>query len=83
MGFNYYDHLDLIDYVPVNQKIKKKMFVGGEWQDQVFIQVDWTNEIGKWLREKYPNPGYLKDWWQTGNRVTMNDKVYVHWKLCE
>ena len=83
MGFNYYDHVDIVDYVPVNQKIKKKILIDGEWQEQVFIQVDWSRALETWLREKYPNQGYLKDWWMTGKGVTINDKVYVHWKLCE
>jgi hypothetical protein len=74
--------LDIVDYVPVNQKIKKKILIDGEWQEQVFIQVDTSSNLAKFLVEKYPNSGYLKDWWQTGNRVTMSDKVYVHWKLC-
>ena len=76
-------YLEILDYVPVNQKIKKKMFINNEWQEQLFIQVDWSRALETWLREKYPNQGYLKDWWLTSKRVTMNDKVYVHWKLCE
>ena len=83
MGFNYYDHVDIIDYVPTNRKIKKKIFINNEWQEQIFIQCNWTRALEDWLREKYPSQGYLKDWWLTGKRVTINDKVYVHWKLCE
>jgi hypothetical protein len=83
MGFNYYDYLDIIDIVPTNKKIKKQILVDNEWQEQIFIQVDWSGALETWLREKYPNQGYLKDWWITSKRVTMNDKVYVHWKLCE
>lgn len=77
------DYIDIIETVPTNNKIKKRMFINGEWQDQLFIQVDWSRSLENWLREKYPNQGYLKDWWITSKRVTMNDKVYVHWKLCE
>jgi len=69
--------------VPTNRKIRKKIFIDGEWQEQLFIQVDWSRALETWLREKYPNSGYLKDWWLNGKRVTINDKVYVHWKLCE
>jgi len=83
MGFNYYDHVGIIDYVPVNNKIKKKIFIDGEWQEKLFIQCDWSRNLETWLREKYPSQGYLKDWWLTEKRVTMNDKVYVHWKLIE
>jgi hypothetical protein len=83
MGFNYYDHVDIIDYVPTNRKIRKKIFINNEWQEQIFIQVDWSRALETWLREKYPNQGYLKDWWLTSKRVTINDKIYVHWKLCE
>jgi hypothetical protein len=81
MGYNYNDHVDIIDIVPTNRKIKKQILVDNEWQEQLFIQVDWSIELSRWLQEKYPNKGYLKDWWGTCNRVTMNDKVYVHWKL--
>jgi hypothetical protein len=83
MGFKYYDHVDIIDYVPTNRKIRKKIFIDGEWKEQVFIQVDWSRALETWLREKYPNQGYLKDWWLTNKRVTINDKIYVYWKLCE
>jgi hypothetical protein len=83
MGFNYYDPVDIIDYVPTNQKITKKMLIDGEWQDQLFIQTEWSRALETWLREKYPNQGYLKDWWMTSKRVTISDKVYLHWKLCE
>ena len=86
MGFKYYDHVDIIDYVPTNRKIKKKIFINNEWQEQLFIQVDWSRALETWLREKYPeNQGYLKVWWLTSHpkRVIINDKIYVHWKLCE
>ena len=75
-------YLEVIDYVSVNNRIKKKLFIDGEWQEQLFIQCDWSPNLEKWLREKYISNGYLKDWWITGSRVTINDKVYVHWKLC-
>lgn len=81
--YNLVQYVDYIDVVPTNNKIKKKMFIDGEWQEQLFIQVDWSRALETWLWEKYPNKGYLKDWWTTSKRVTMNDKVYVHWKLVE
>lgn len=81
--YNLVQYIDYLDVVPINNKIKKRLFINGEWQEQLFIQCDWSRNLEFWLREKYPNQGYLKDWWKTNNRVTMNDKVYVHWKLCE
>ena len=81
--YNLVQYVDYVDTVPTNRKIKKKIFINNEWQEQVFIQVDWSRALETWLREKYPNQGYLKDWWLTSKRVTINDKIYVHWKLCE
>jgi hypothetical protein len=81
--YNLVQYVNHVDIVPTNNKIKKRMFINSEWQEQIFIQCDWSKALETWLREKYPNQGYLKDWWITSNRVTMNDKVYVHWKLCE
>lgn len=81
--YNLVQYIDYLDVVPTNNKIKKKLFINGEWQEQLFIQSDWSRNLENWLREKYSNQGYLKDWWMTSKRVTMNDKVYVHWKLCE
>lgn len=81
--YDLVQYIDYLDVVSINNKIKKRLFINGEWQEQLFIQCDWSRNLESWLREKYPNQGYLKDWWKTNNRVTMNDKVYVHWKLCE
>lgn len=81
--YNLVQYIDYIDVVPTNNKIKKKLFINNEWHEQLFIQCDWSRNLESWLREKYPNEGYLKDWWMTSKRVTMNDKVYVHWKLVE
>jgi hypothetical protein len=81
--YNLVQYVDHVDTVPTNRKIKKKIFINNEWQEQLFIQVDWSRALETWLREKYPNQGYLKDWWLTNKRVTINDKIYVYWKLCE
>lgn len=81
--YNLVQYVGYLDVVPTNNKIKKRLFINGEWQEQLFIQCDWSRHLESWLMEKYPNQGYLKDWWMTSKRVTMNDKVYVHWKLCE
>jgi hypothetical protein len=84
MGFNYYDYADIVDYsAPTIKKIRKRIFINGEWEEQLFIQVNWSRVLETWLRENYPREGYLKDWWLTSKRVTMNDKIYVHWKLSE
>jgi hypothetical protein len=64
-------------------KIKKRQMIAGEWQEVLFVQVAWSRNLEKWLWEKYPKQGYLKDWWYAGTRVTMHEKVYFYWKLCE
>lgn len=71
------------EYIPTDIQIKKKILVDNEWQDRIFVQLDCSKKLEEWLLGKYPNQGYLKDWWKTGTRVTMTDKVYVHWKLME
>lgn len=76
-----YDHY--IQTVPINSKVKKRIFIDGVWKEILFIQIDTSKQLETWLQEKYPNQGYLKDWWITSERVTMTDKIYVHWKMCE
>jgi hypothetical protein len=80
---DYQEATTYIDEKPNLVKIKKTINLGNEWQEVVFIQCKKTEPATEWLKEKYPNHGYLKDWWTTYNHVIMNEKVYIHWKLCE
>lgn len=92
MGNDSSTKMDLTDYQeattyivenPNLVKIKKTICHGNDWQEVVFIQCKKTDPAIKWLKEKYPNHGYLKDWWDTYTHVIMREKIYFHWKLCE
>lgn len=74
---------EYVDAVPTHLKIKKKILVNNEWKDQVYVQIDRNKNVETWLRERYTNQGYLKDWWLTSNSAIMTDQIYVFWKLCE
>lgn len=75
-------------------KIKKKMLSPANvWEDRTFIKLPKRNsdrfsnkdDIENWCREHYGAPKYQGSWWvlPTAGYVILDEKVYVHWKLCE
>ena len=88
MGLTTYQD-DIIDVVPQTQKIKKKIAVNGVWEDRTFIRIPvgpdrmGPSELEKWCREHYKEPRYLGPWVKISGYVILDEKTYVHWKLCE
>lgn len=83
---------DIIDAVPVTQKIKKKIQVGSEWEDRLFIRIPvkgtdhyakGNSEIEAWCHEHYGEPRYLGPWFKVSGYIILDEKTYFHWKLCE
>ena len=80
---------DIVDAVPVTQKIKKKIQVGNEWEDRMFIRIPigpdrmGPGELEKWCRDHYKEPRYLGPWFKVSGFIVLDEKTYVHWKLCE
>jgi hypothetical protein len=80
---------EIIDVVPQVQKIKKKIQVGHEWEDRIFIRIPigsdryGPGELEKWCRERYKEPKYLGNWFKVSGYIVLDEKTYVHWKLCE
>lgn len=80
---------DIVDAVPVTQKIKKKIQVGHAWEDRMFIRIPvgpdrlGPGELEKWCRQHYKEPRYLGPWFKVSGFIVLDEKTYVHWKLCE
>jgi len=82
---------EIIDVVPQTLKIKKKIQVGNEWEDRMFIRIPippdrygtGTSPLEKWCREHYKEPKYLSNWFKISGYIVLDEKTYVHWKLCE
>lgn len=80
---------EIIDVVPQTQKIKKKIAVDGIWEDRQFIRIPIGPErlgpgkLEKWCRERYKEPKYLGNWFKVSGFIILDEKTYVHWKLCE
>jgi hypothetical protein len=78
---------DIVDAVPQTQKIKKKVPVDGVWEDRMFIRIPVHNRIPSnlenWCREHYNEPRYLGPWFKVSGYIVLDEKTYVHWKLCE
>ena len=80
---------EIIDVVPQTQKIKKKIQVGNEWEDRMFIRIPvqadrhGPGELENWCRQHYKSPRYLGPWFKVSGFIILDEKTYVHWKLCE
>ena len=86
---NYED--DIIDVGPNDfHKTKKKIWQDNEWVDKTFIRFlpkDYNayggSEMEKWCRQHYGEPRFQGPWYKVSGYILMDDKTYVHWKLCE
>ena len=79
---------EIIDVVPQTQKIKKKIAVDGVWEDRTFIRIPIGSdriptELEAWCHEHYRAPRYLGPWFKVSGYIVLDEKTYVHWKLCE
>lgn len=61
---------------------KKAYWNGSDWETMNFYELKGEVEIIEWLKEHYKKQ-YSGTWWTTFNTVAMNEKIYIHWKLCE
>ena len=85
-------HYEIIDAVPATQITQKVIFRNNNWETVSFIRIPvrgvdrlarGKSDIENWCYEKYGNPTYLGPWCKVENYIIMEDKIYVHWKLCE
>ena len=80
---------DIIDAVPVEQKVKKQVAVNGVWEERQFIRIpigperSGPGELENWCREHYNQPRYLGPWFKVSGYIILDEKTYTHWKLCE
>jgi len=83
---------EIVDMVPETQKIKKKIQVGNEWEDRVFIRIpvhgtdrltNGTSKLETWCRERLGEPKYLGEWFKVSGYIVLDEKTYVWWRLCE
>jgi len=88
MGLRPIDY-DIIDAVPVEQKVKKQVAVNGVWEERQFIRIpigserSGPGELENWCREHYNQPRYLGPWFKVSGYIILDEKTYTHWKLCE
>lgn len=90
---------NVIDAVPQQQQIKKKIEKNGEWVDRIFIRVPVSelkmnrgtaangyrscSELEEWCYTHYKEPRYLGPWFKVSDYIILDEQVYTHWKLCE
>jgi hypothetical protein len=91
MGLRPVDY-DIIDAVPQQQIVKKKIEVNGAWEDRQFIRIPvrhtelrarGTSELEEWCYKHYSNPKYLGNWFKVSGYIILDEQTYTHWKLCE
>lgn len=71
-------------------KTKKKIWQDNEWVDKTFIRLlpkDYNkyngSEMENWCRQHYGEPKFQGAWYKVSGYILMDEKTYVHWKLCE
>lgn len=79
---------EIIEAFPQTQKIKKKIAVDGVWEDRMFIRIPIGSdriptELEAWCHDHYKTPRYLGPWFKVSGYIILDEKTYVHWKLCE
>jgi hypothetical protein len=83
---------DIIEAVPVEQKVKKQVAVNGAWEERQFIRIPirnadhrarGTSELEEWCYKYYQSPRYLGPWFKVSGYIILDEKTYTHWKLCE
>lgn len=66
---------------------KKRMWNGNDWETIIFYEMKKPasdrQKINEWLTTHYSSAIYSKTWWETWDGIIMNEKIYIHWKLCE
>ena len=81
-----YEYIDEQPAPP--RKIKKTVPDNkGGWEERTFIRVhvgeSSSSELEKWCRDHYKHPRYLGPWFKVSGYIVLDEKTYVHWKLCE
>jgi hypothetical protein len=86
---------EIVDAVPQQQKIRKQVPVpigAGEFEERVFIRIpvrgvdrlrQGDSKLETWCRTHYKEPRYLGPWFKVSGFIVLDEKTYVHWKLCE
>jgi len=62
---------------------KKTFWNQKEWEIMNFYEMKQEIQTVEWAKSHYGNTHYSKTWWVTHNNIVMNEKIYIHWKLCE
>lgn len=91
MDVDSYQIIEYIDAVPTTSKQRKQLFENGEWVERTFIRIpvktsnrySESSELEDWCRTHYKNPQYLGRWFKIDGYIILDDRTYVHWKLCE
>ena len=80
-------YVEIRDYKedPTIKPVVKQIEKDGQWVPVNFYKMRCTTEMEEWCRKKYGASKYLSDWFllPTAGYIVMNEKTYLHWKLCE
>ena len=83
-----YEFVDQGD-APGVRKVKKMISVNGVFEEHIFYRImsyqgNWNRRsLLDWCEQHYGKINYLKTYWIAFDNICMNEKIYVHWKLCE
>lgn len=85
------DTYEIVDVGPNDfVKTKKKIWEDNTWVDKTFIRLmpkDHNkydgSEMEHWCRQHYGEPKFQGPWYKVSGYILMDEKTYVHWKLCE
>lgn len=91
MGFKQVTDIEYVDVGPnpnAFHKTKKMVWENNEWVEKKFIRLSSPDKNGissmeLWCNEHYGAPKVHGAWFKVLNYIVMEEKVYVHWKLCE
>ena len=71
------------EIIPVKRSFKKTSWNGVDWETMQYFELELDQKLMTWCELHYNRPKYTRTWWSTHNSIVINEKIYVHWKLCE
>jgi len=63
------------------RSFKKTFWNGNDWETMNFYELKQDIKTIDWCKKHYMKKHDI--WYTTFGSIVMNEKVYIHWKLCE
>lgn len=91
MNFSQTTDIEYVDVGPNTfHKTKKMVWENDSWVEKKFVRLYTGNdkrnvvsEMEQWCIDHYGSPKVNGQWFKVSGYIVMEEKVYVHWKLCE